>query len=180
MTTHPEPLYINEPNDITIDALKTSATPPVYINSEAGLTATVYRSLLARATILAGALATLTADIAAFEADDVGKKIIIEGAGDNGAEHETTIASVTSSTVVVLTDAANEPVSGEPMLLAIEGQQAIALTYVAASSGDYLGVAPAARKVRHNSTVTIAASGLTASGQVFRRWTTIAKIRGRD
>lgn len=50
--------------------------------------------------------ATLTATGGGFAAADVGRMVIVAGAGTDGAELVTTIASVTSATEVELTDAA--------------------------------------------------------------------------
>jgi len=50
---------------------------------------------------------TLTSASSTFTSSDVGKTISIYGAGDLGAEHITTIASVTSATEVELTSAAS-------------------------------------------------------------------------
>lgn len=49
---------------------------------------------------------------APFAAGDVGKFIVVAGAGTNGADLETTIASFTSTTEVELTDAASTTVTG--------------------------------------------------------------------
>lgn len=57
--------------------------------------------------------ATFTSTTANFASDDVGKIIEINGAGSGGAVHITTIASVTNSTTVELTDNALTTVSGD-------------------------------------------------------------------
>ena len=48
----------------------------------------------------------------AFAAADVGSDIIIPGAGTGGADHRTTIATVTSATAITLTNATPVAVSG--------------------------------------------------------------------
>lgn len=48
---------------------------------------------------------------ASFAADDVGKDILIRGAGASGADHITTIATYVSATAVTLTDAAETTVT---------------------------------------------------------------------
>ena len=55
---------------------------------------------------------TLTSATGTFVAGDVGKAIVVNGAGTAGADHETTIASFTSATSVELTVAAVTTVSG--------------------------------------------------------------------
>lgn len=64
------------------------------------------------ATIAGGALATCTVVGANFTAADVGKLIAVAGAGAAGATLRTTIAAVTSATVVTLALAASGAVSG--------------------------------------------------------------------
>jgi hypothetical protein len=57
--------------------------------------------------------ATLTSASALFaDPDDVGARILVKGAGPNGYDLETTIASVTSATEVELTQSASTTVSG--------------------------------------------------------------------
>jgi len=70
-----------------------------------------------RTTTLAdGAIAaadnTLTSATAAFTAGDVGRAIVVNGAGAAGANLTTTIASINSGTSVELTDAAGTTVAG--------------------------------------------------------------------
>lgn len=56
--------------------------------------------------------ATLTSASGPFSVDDVGKLIVVEGAGASGADLETTIASYTSPTSVELTAVAGTTVTG--------------------------------------------------------------------
>lgn len=49
---------------------------------------------------------TLTSATSAFTAADIGRAVVINGAGTAGADHETTIASINSPTSVEVTDAA--------------------------------------------------------------------------
>ena len=82
---------------------------------------------------------TLTSASSTFTSSDVGKTISIYGAGDLGAEHITTIASVTSATQVELTTAASINVTSadgfyatnnSPLLdAAIEANKDITISY---------------------------------------------------
>lgn len=56
--------------------------------------------------------ATLTSATSAFTAADIGKAVVVNGAGAAGADHETTIASINSPTSVELTVAAITTVAG--------------------------------------------------------------------
>ncbi|MCP4899737.1 MAG: hypothetical protein GY906_22455 [bacterium] len=55
---------------------------------------------------------TFTSATANFTAEDVGRLVVIEGAGTDGTYHGTTISAVTDSATVTLTDAAGTTVSG--------------------------------------------------------------------
>lgn len=64
---------------------------------------------------------TLTSASGAFDSDDVGRMVIIAGAGPNGGEHVTTIDSVTSASEVELTDAATTDVTDADVRVATNG-----------------------------------------------------------
>lgn len=55
---------------------------------------------------------TLSSATAAFDASDVGRQVIVQGAGTDGGELVTTIASVTDASTAVLADAAVTTVAG--------------------------------------------------------------------
>jgi hypothetical protein len=58
-------------------------------------------------------LTSLTSQTAEFTVQDVGKSIVVSGAGSNGAKLSTTIAAVTSATEIVLASAASTSVTGK-------------------------------------------------------------------
>ncbi len=74
----------------------------------------------------------LTSATAAFAASDIGKTIVITGAGAAGANLSTTITSVISSTSVMLTVAASMTVSGATVVLGTDDTAAInsAISYL--------------------------------------------------
>jgi len=76
-------------------------------------------------TSITSGSATLTAGYAAFSASDVGKAIVVDGAGVGGANLETTILSFTSSTQVVLAANASTTVANKPTSLGTDDRAAI-------------------------------------------------------
>jgi hypothetical protein len=67
---------------------------------------------LAATGTMTAASAVLVASAGAFAAGDVGKPIAVEGAGPDGSDLETTVASFTSATQVTLAAAATTAVAG--------------------------------------------------------------------
>lgn len=61
---------------------------------------------------ITGAATTLTSATAVFATDDVGRMVVVKGAGPGGSDLVTTIASRTNSTTVTVSDAAGTTVSG--------------------------------------------------------------------
>jgi hypothetical protein len=76
-------------------------------------------------TSITSGSATLTAGYAAFSSLDVGKTIIVDGAGASGANLETTILSFTSSTQIVLAVNASTTVTNKPTSLGTDDRAAI-------------------------------------------------------
>lgn len=79
----------------------------------------VGRSFADGVTTAAGT--SLTSATGAFTSDDVGRQVIIGGAGLDDGEHVTTIASVTDATTVVLTDASPTATTAAQVRVALDG-----------------------------------------------------------
>lgn len=130
-------IYIGADNSVILDGLQDS-TDSSYINTGATLTFTVYRQRSQDAAMTA-ASTTLTSQVAAFVAGDVGKSVVVAGAGVDGADLRATISSVTSATQVVLSTAASTTVAGTQLLTSLAGAAVISMSYVASSNGKYRG-----------------------------------------
>ena len=63
----------------------------------------------------------LSSATAAFVSADVGRQVIIAGAGTGGVEHVTTIASVTNGTTAVMTDASPTAVTDADLRITVDG-----------------------------------------------------------
>lgn len=142
------PLYINADNSVSFNGLESAG---VFINN-ATLTFTVYRHMAGDGAMTLGS-ATLNASEATFVAGDVGRSIVVRGAGVNGADLRTTIATYVSATQVTLATTASSTVTGAYVRMSLPNAVSVSMPNVAASDGDYEGVCddsvPLRRKTKY-------------------------------
>lgn len=156
-------IYIGSDNSVVLDGLE-DATTGTYINAGATVTFTLYRLLDATGTTTAES-ATITLSEAAVVAGDVNRKIVVTGAGDNGSDLRTTIATVVSATEATLASAASVAVADAAIRLSITGATAIDMAYVAASNGKYRGTLDDAVALRENEQYWLEVSADGGSGR---------------
>lgn len=131
-------LYIGSDNDVILDELKNSRTGN-YVNSGATVTFTLYR-LLCKDGVTTASDATLTAASAPLVSGDSGRSVVVLGAGTNGADLRTTIASYTSTSSVELTAAPSVTTTNTEVRISVTNATAVTMSYVADSNGKYRGV----------------------------------------
>jgi len=132
------PLYIGSDNSVILDLLTDSFTGQ-YINSGVTMTFTTYRIIAADAIMTSGS-AALSSATASFVAGDVGRAVIVVGAGVDGADLRTTISAYTSATQVTLGTAASQTVSRATLAKSLSDAKDVAMSYVASSNGKYRGI----------------------------------------
>lgn len=132
-------LHVDEDNLLEWDKLALGSSG-AYANA-ATVTATLLKQIATDGAIESGD-ATLTCTSGPFVSGDVGRTITVKGAGDKGRMLRTTIASVTSATVVELSDAAGKTVTAAKVEMSIDNAQDIDLEYVDDSNGQYQGTLP--------------------------------------
>lgn len=129
--------YIGSDNSVILDKLADDANGQ-YIN-DADLSFTLYRQRAQDGVMTVGS-ASLSSDTAAFVAGDVGKSIIVPGAGPYGSDLQTTISAVVSATQATLAAAASTAVTYAHFLVSIPDAKDITMDYVASSNGRYIGI----------------------------------------
>jgi len=166
---------IGSDNSIILDLLSDSITGE-YENTGVTMTFTMMRRVARNGSMSAGS-ASLTAS-GNFVVGDVGKSIMVPGAGAGGSDLRTTIAAFVSATNVTLTDAATLSVSRAAIEVSITGAEAIAMTYVAESDGKYMGTLDEGVKLKNGEPLWLEIT--TDAGddkKDFRRLEGIAKYR---
>jgi len=118
--------------------------------------------------------ATLTSATAAFVSGDVGRSIIVHGAGANGKAHRTTIASFTSATSVELTAAAAVSVSNAVIDMSLDNAVGLSIAYVT-TNGRYHGVVPSTVPLVDQAYYWIEIAAAEGSNDGFRRIACIAE-----
>lgn len=127
---------------------------------------------------MTAASTTLTSQVAAFVAGDVGKSVVVAGAGVDGADLRATISSVTSATQVVLSAAASTTVSGAKLSTSLASAADISMSYVASSDGKYRGTIDDTVAFQPGQSYWIEISIDGGSGRVdFRRVNAVAQYR---
>jgi hypothetical protein len=136
--------------------------------------------------------ATLTSATAGFTAADVGKSVIVTGAGPAGAALGTTVSAYVNSTTVTLAASASTTVSGAPLTWGTDDTAAIkaAVAAAVAAGGGVVWVAPGMNCLvsqlillasgvelvgagRFSSTITANASALITAWQTSGGWPVI-------
>lgn len=130
-------LYIGSDNEVAI-VLQRSRTG-AYVNSGATVTFTLYRSLCKDAVTIASD-ATVTAASAPFVAGDAARSVVVLGAGANGADLRTTIASYTSTSSVELTVAPSVGISNAEVRISVADATTVTMSYVTDTNGEYSGI----------------------------------------
>lgn len=136
MTTTPERLFIRADNIVEYDGMLSNASGQ-FINN-ATVAFTLYRRMIGDGVMASGSN-ILTAASAPFDTADVNRKIMIPGAGEDGADLWTTVASYTDSQTLVLADAASESVSEANVKISLGDAADIDMDYVSGSNGKYQG-----------------------------------------
>lgn len=130
-------LYIGSDNDVILDELKNSRTD-TYVNSGATVTFTLYR-VICKDAVTAASDATVTAASAPFVSGDAARKVVVLGAGANGADLRTTIASYTSTSEVELTTAPSVAIAKAEVRISVADATTVTMSYVTDSNGKYRG-----------------------------------------
>lgn len=129
-------LYIGADNSVIYDELKDASTEAVINN--ATVTFTLYRQVALDAVMTASS-AVLTSATGPFVVGDVGRSVVVRGAGTNRSDLRTTIAGFTSATSITLTAAASTTVSNAHARMSITNATAVSMSYVTGTDGQYLG-----------------------------------------
>lgn len=129
-------LFIGPDNSVIYDELKDAITD-AYINTGVTMTFTVFRPVCEDGIM--AATTTLTSASNPFVVGDVGRSIVVVGAGQNGSDLRTTIAAFVSAGQVTLSTAASVAVSGAQVRMSITDATAVSMTYVTSSDGKYVG-----------------------------------------
>jgi hypothetical protein len=174
MTT---PIYINADNDVILDELKDSAAG-TFINSGVTCTFTLYREISVDGAMTA-ASAVLTSTSGPFAAGDVGKAIVVRGAGVNASDLRTTIQAFTSATQVTLAANASLTVSSAVVRMSLASAKDIPMSYVVASNGKYRGTLDDAVAIAESVLYVLEVTIDAGSGRKdFRQIKVPAKYRG--
>jgi len=167
-------LYVNADNQVIYDELADSDTDE-FIN-DATLTFTVLRKV-ATDGVMTAASTTLTSLIAPFVAGDVGKAILVRGAGEQREDLRTTIATYVDADEVTLTVAASTTVSAAIVEVSIPNAKDVVMDYELSSDGRYVGILEDTAPLRAGETYRIEVSITAAGTQDFRRVEVLAEYR---
>lgn len=115
----------------------TRASDGEFVN-DATITMTLYKSIASDGAMTASD-ATLTCASAPFVAGDSGRSIIVHRAGTGGTDLRTTIASVTSTSVVELSDTPSVTVSGATVEMSLANAAGVSVSKVSGLDGQYQG-----------------------------------------
>lgn len=130
-------IFIGSDNAIILNGLADSATQG-YIN-DGTLSFTLYRQRTEDAAMTAGS-AVLTSESAVFSSDDVGRHVVVPGAGQFGSDLRTTVSAYTSATSVTLAASAQTAVAYARTLISLPNAAGVAMSYVSGSNGRYRGI----------------------------------------
>lgn len=156
-------LYIGADNAIVLDGLRDSATHD-YIN-DATVRFTLYRQMVEDG-VMSASSAALSSASAGFVAGDVGKSVIVPGAGAQKSDLRTTISALVSATEVTLAAAASVAVSYARIYASVPNAVSVAMAYMSGSNGKYRGVLP--------STISL------GEGEIYRLSISVGASSDRD
>lgn len=149
-------LYCRSSNPVTLKRLVEASTGDIV--GEATVSFDLYRVRARDAAMAVGT--ALSSATAAFTANDVGRKVIVSGAGADGADLWTTIAAVTTATQVTLGAAAATSISGAVLRNTIDQGASQSMPYKEGSRGDYVGYlngeAPLEPGIEYRTVITAA------------------------
>jgi hypothetical protein len=129
-------LYISADNSVILESLYDTATEGY--SSSATVTLTLYRLLCTDGSTTASD-ATLTVGSAPFVAGDAARSVVVLGAGANGADLRTTIATYTAAGLVELTTSPSITLTNTQVRISVTNATAVTMSYVTASDGKYRG-----------------------------------------
>ena len=123
-------------NRVLLKGLKNESTGE-FVN-DATVTMTLYKVAARDGQMVAGS-DTLSSLSEEFLASDVGKAIVVIGAGDQRSDLRSTLVSVDSINSVTLADSATVAVEEAEVWLSVPDAVDLSLTYIEDSDGDYEG-----------------------------------------
>jgi hypothetical protein len=171
----PGTIYIGADNSVILDELTNTSTDTFV--SSATVTFTLYR-IVCKDAVTTASSTTLSAASAPFVAGDASRSVVVLGAGANGADLRTTIASYTSAGAVVLTTAPSKTRTHAEVRISVTNATAVAMSYVAASDGKFRGTLDDDVELVNGDTYWIEISADAGSDvKDFRSFDVIAKYR---
>lgn len=109
--------------------------------------------------------AALTSATATWVAGDVGKSVIVPGAGAQGSDLRTTISAFVSATEVTLSDSASVSVTYSRVYNSLPSANNVTMAYVSDTNGKYRGTLDAAVKLTKGESYILAVSVDAGAGR---------------